>query len=141
LRTLAKFGDSLVNFAFSIALSLITNSPRGVKVPDKLLADIARRMGLREYFHLHRLREGELADLVEALLAMAWVQGLIDLGTLSVSLTKGLSVHDRKSRMEMEKAMADNLAELVGKLMKEVKWEKCMEDFVFGLRKRLESSL
>jgi len=43
---LAQFGDSLLNFAYSIALTETNGQPRGTKVPDKILADAAAKAGL-----------------------------------------------------------------------------------------------
>src|SRR6266487_2307267 len=46
---LAQFGDALLNFVFSLALTETTGRPRGTKVSDKTLAEAAARAGLRKY--------------------------------------------------------------------------------------------
>lgn len=82
---LAQFGDALVNFALSIALTEQTGRPRGMKVPDKILAQAAVQAGLRKHLP-RRLGRGEVANSVEALLGHAWLTRVISLEEISTSL-------------------------------------------------------
>ena len=82
---LAQFGDALVNFAISIALTEQTGRPRGTKVPDKVLAEAAVQAGLRKYLP-KRLGRGEVANSVEALLGHAWLTKVMTLEEISASL-------------------------------------------------------
>ena len=75
---LAQFGDSLLNFAYSIALTETTGRPRGTKVQDKILADAAARAGLRKRLP-RRVGRGDVANSLEALLGHAWLQKMITL--------------------------------------------------------------
>src|SRR3989449_8439188 len=75
---LAQFGDSLLNFAYSIALTEATGRPRGTKVPDKILAEAAARAGLRKRLP-RRVGRGDVANSLEALLGHVWLQKLITL--------------------------------------------------------------
>ena len=75
---LAQFGDSLLNFAYSIALTETTGRPRGTKVQDKILADAAARAGLRKHLP-RRVGRGDVANSLEALLGYAWLQKMITL--------------------------------------------------------------
>jgi len=75
---LAQFGDSLLNFAYSIALTETTGRPRGTKVQDKILADAAARAGLRKLLP-RRVGRGDVANSLEALLGHAWLQKMITL--------------------------------------------------------------
>ena len=75
---LAQFGDSLLNFAYSIALTETTGRPRGTKVPDKILADAAARAGLRKRLP-RRAGRGDVANSLEALLGHVWLQKMITL--------------------------------------------------------------
>jgi len=75
---LAQFGDSLLNFAYSIALTEITGRPRGTKVQDRLLADAAARAGLRKRLP-RRVGRGDVANSLEALLGHVWLQKMITL--------------------------------------------------------------
>jgi len=75
---LAQFGDSLLNFAYSIALTETTGRPRGTKVQDKILADAAARAGLRKRLP-RRVGRGDVANSLEALLGHVWLQKMITL--------------------------------------------------------------
>ena len=74
----AQFGDALLNFAYSIALTEITGRPRGIKVPDRVLADAAVKAGLRKHLP-RRVNRGEVANSLEALLGHAWLRKMITL--------------------------------------------------------------
>ncbi len=75
---LAQFGDSLLNFAYSIALTETTHRPRGTKVQDKILAYAAARAGLRKRLP-RRVGRGDVANSLEALLGHVWLQKMITL--------------------------------------------------------------
>ena len=75
---LAQFGDALLNFAFSLALTEVTGQPKGTKIPDKVLADAAVKAGLRKFLP-KRVGRGDVANCVEALLGYAWLQKLLTL--------------------------------------------------------------
>ncbi|HEV2120265.1 MAG TPA: ribonuclease III family protein [Candidatus Bathyarchaeia archaeon] len=84
---LAQFGDSLLNFAYSIALTEITGRPNGTKVRDKILADAAARAGLRKHLP-RRVGRGDVANSLEALLGYLWLQKMITLEEVVVCLKK-----------------------------------------------------
>lgn len=75
---LAQFGDALLNFAFSVALTEMLGRPKGTKIPDKVLADAAVRAGLRKFLP-RRVGRGDVANSVEALLGYVWLQKLLTL--------------------------------------------------------------
>lgn len=75
---LAQFGDSLLNFAYSITLTENTGRPRGTKVPDKILAGAAAKAGLRRLLP-RRVGRGDVANSLEALLGHVWLKKLITL--------------------------------------------------------------
>ena len=77
-KGLAQFGDALLNFAYSIALTETRGGPRGIKVPDKVLADAAVKAGLRKHLP-RRVNKGEVANSLEALLGHAWLRKMITL--------------------------------------------------------------
>ena len=77
-KELAQFGDSLLNFAYSVALTETRGGPRGTKVQDKVLADAAARAGLRRHLP-RRVNKGEVANSLEALLGHVWLQKIITL--------------------------------------------------------------
>lgn len=75
---LASFGDSLVNFIFSIALSKISGRFCGVRVRNRVLAEALNRCGLRGFLG-GRVDVHVKGNAVEALLAYAWVSGKVSL--------------------------------------------------------------
>jgi len=75
---LAQFGDSLLNFAYSVALTETTGRPRGIKVQDRILADAAAKAGLRKRLP-RRVGRGDVANSLEALLGHVWLQKMITL--------------------------------------------------------------
>jgi len=92
---LAQFGDSLLNFAYSIALTETTGQPRGIKVPDKILADAAAKAGLRKRLP-RRIGRGDVANSLEALLGHVWLQKMITLEEI-VSCLKSESLDPSKN--------------------------------------------
>ena len=77
-KGLAQFGDSLINFAYSIAITKTSGRPKGSKVPDKVLAEAAVKAGLRKFLP-RRISRGEIANSVEALLGRSWLDQLVNL--------------------------------------------------------------
>ena len=77
-KGLAQFGDSFLNFAYSIALTRTRGKPRGIKVQDKILAEAAVKAGLRKLLP-RRVSKGEVANSVEALLGYAWLEQRVSL--------------------------------------------------------------
>jgi ribonuclease III-like protein len=77
-KGLAQFGDSLINFAYSIAVTRSTGRPKGFKVQDKVLAEAAVKAGLRKMLP-RRVSRGEIANSVEALLGHSWLNKLVTL--------------------------------------------------------------
>ena len=75
-RGLAALGDALVNFAYSLALSLASGKPTGSRLDNRLLWEALRASGLREKMP-KRMSRHELADAAEAPLAYGWLSGLI----------------------------------------------------------------
>jgi len=77
-KDLAQFGDALLNFAYSLALTETIGKPRGTRVPDKVLAEAALKAGLRKHLP-RRVSRGEVANGLEALIGHSWLQKLLTL--------------------------------------------------------------
>ncbi len=75
-RGLAKLGDSLVNFTFSLALSEYLGKPTGERVPNASLAIALELAGLRSIIPPRTDKHGK-GDVAEALFAYSWLEGRI----------------------------------------------------------------
>lgn len=96
-KGLAKIGDNLVNFAYSLAKSLVLGEATGEKVRDSVLARALRatpayqRMG-------RRTDAGRAADGYEAIMAYLWLSGLLTVQDMVVSLQSTLHIGSGMSR-------------------------------------------
>lgn len=77
-KGLAQLGDSLLNFAYSMALTEKTGRPMGTRVPDKVLAEAAAKAGLRESLP-RRVGRGDVANSLEALVGFVWLEKIVNL--------------------------------------------------------------
>jgi hypothetical protein len=84
-KDLAQFGDALLNFAYSLALTETIGRPRGTRVPDKVLAEAAVKAGLRKHLP-RRVGRGEVANGLEALIAHSWLQKHLTLDDIMTCL-------------------------------------------------------
>ena len=75
-KGLAKFGDSLVNFVFSLALSEYLGRPTGERVPNASLSIALELAGLRGVVPPRTDKHGK-GDIAEAIFAYAWLEGEI----------------------------------------------------------------
>ena len=75
-KGLAKFGDSLVNFVFSLALSENLGRPTGERVPNASLSIALELAGLRHVIPPRTDKHGK-GDVAEAIFAYAWLEGKI----------------------------------------------------------------
>ncbi|MFX0172460.1 MAG: ribonuclease III family protein [Candidatus Hodarchaeota archaeon] len=71
----AKLGDSLVNFIYSIAKTIVIGKPTGMKVSDSILSE-AYKTSLWYKSNTLRLsgKKARIADSVEALILFFWVE-------------------------------------------------------------------
>ena len=102
---LAQFGDALLNFVFSLALTETTGHPRGTKVSDKTLADAAVRAGLRKYLP-RRIGRGDVANSLEALLGFVWLKKLLTLEEILNCLKTESVTHAQNFAQLAELALA-----------------------------------
>jgi len=84
-RGLAALGDALVNFAYSLALSLDAGRPQGKRLDNRALSEALRASGLRPLIPKRMVRH-QLANAVEALLAYGWLKGMFNLSDLVEAL-------------------------------------------------------
>jgi len=75
---LAEFGDSYVNFIYSLALSSKKALPQGARVQGKILSQALKKANLRRLLPNRSDRHVQ-ADAAEALIAFSWVKGIVGL--------------------------------------------------------------
>ncbi len=80
-KKLARFGDSLLNFLYSFALTKRKGEPTGEKVSDEILAAAAKNIGIRTLLP-SRISKGEIANSIEALLGYAWLKNKVSIEDL-----------------------------------------------------------
>ncbi|MFX0207931.1 MAG: ribonuclease III family protein [Candidatus Hodarchaeota archaeon] len=79
----AKLGDSLVNFIYSVAKSIVSEMPTGTKVSDSILSEAYRRS---LWYSTNTLKlkgkKDRIADTIEALILYFWVHEELSLEKL-----------------------------------------------------------
>ena len=75
---LAEFGDSYVNFIYSLALSMKEGVPQGARVQGMVLSQALRKANLRGFLPNRSDRHIQ-ADAAEALIAFSWIKEIVSL--------------------------------------------------------------
>ena len=76
-QNLAKLGDALLNFIYSLSLSQARGRADGRKIPNNLLAK-ALEMCRHSSLTPRRSDKHRKGDIVEAIFAYAWLTGILD---------------------------------------------------------------
>lgn len=87
-KDLAKLGDEIINFCFSLAKSAFHSKPTGDKVSAKILSEAMKITGLRTLAKL-RAKAHDIADAGEALIAYAYLSGLITTEEITQKILTG----------------------------------------------------
>jgi Ribonuclease III len=106
---LAQFGDALLNFAFSLALTKMHGNPTGTKIPDKVLADAAVKAGLRKFLP-RRVGRGDVANGFEALLGHLWLEKLLTLDEI-VECLKRESIDHSQNFVQLAELALERMKE------------------------------
>ncbi|NHJ40486.1 MAG: hypothetical protein FK731_10680 [Asgard group archaeon] len=124
-QSLAKFGDTLANFLYSLAKTRSLNKPIGMRVFDKALAETIRQTGLRELMP-SSISSGKLGDGVEALIGYVYLNNVMSLEEMLNILTIYFDKLDKKTledrvsdRQIMTESFSLLINEIVIKLTKE----------------------
>lgn len=96
---MASFGDSLLNFVYSLSLSRINGKFRGGRVRNKVLAEALCRCGLRDFLS-GKVDVHVKGDAVEALIAYAWISNKVSLDELVNVLSSNLRSNDFEDEVE-----------------------------------------
>ncbi|GAB6102622.1 ribonuclease III family protein [Thermococcus atlanticus] len=89
-KNLSKFGDSLINFVFSLALSEYLGHPSAGRVPNASLAMALELAGLKHLFPPRTDKHGK-GDIAEAVFAYAWLERKITIDEAAEILRKNLT--------------------------------------------------
>ena len=96
-KGLAKVGDGLVNFCYSLAKSLVLGQATGEKVRDSVLARAIRSTSV--YRHMNRRTDvGKAGDAYEAIMAYLWMTEKITISDMVDSLSESLDITSTTSR-------------------------------------------
>lgn len=96
-KGLAKVGDGLVNFCYSLAKSLALGYLTGEKVRDSVLARAIRATSV--YRHMNRRTDaGKAGDAYEAIMAYLWMTEKITISDMVASLSESLEIDNTTSR-------------------------------------------
>jgi hypothetical protein len=96
-KGLAKVGDGLVNFCYSLAKSLVLGYATGEKVRDSVLARAIRSTSI--YSHMNRRTDaGRAGDAYEAIMAYLWMTEKISISDMVDSLSESLVINSTTSR-------------------------------------------
>ncbi len=104
-KNLAQLGDSILNFAFSAALTRVTGKPTGRRVKNALMTSIIDSSNLRESFSLRTSRR-DRANGFEALAGYLWLQGLLQPEELIDVMAKALKAADDDRESEHQALQA-----------------------------------
>jgi hypothetical protein len=88
-HSLAKFGDSLTNFLYSLVKTRILDKPVGLRVFDKALAETIRQTGLRSIMPSSS-SAGDLGDGIEALIGYVYLHDIMSLEEMTTVMSSYL---------------------------------------------------
>ncbi len=96
-KGLAQIGDTLVNFCYSLAKSVVLGKMAGEKVRDRVLARAIRATPV--YQHIHRRTDaGRAADAYESIMAWLWMKNLIEAQFIIEFLVENMSMDSTTNR-------------------------------------------
>ena len=113
--SLEKFGDSLVNFIYSLAKSRTLGEYDGVKVPNSCLAEALVHSDFETPRRTDKHGKG---DFVERIIAESWVKGTISEKECVNILMPVLSSYNLRVRKEERRAIVDGFKEVLNEIKK-----------------------
>ncbi|ACJ15866.1 hypothetical protein, conserved [Thermococcus onnurineus NA1] len=117
-KGLSKFGDSLINFVFSLALSEYLGRPTGERVPNASLSIALELSGLRHVVPPRTDKHGK-GDIAEAIFAYAWLEGKITVEEAVEILKENFTedvTHFSRRKEAIGKAFAEVFKVIKGRL-------------------------
>jgi hypothetical protein len=118
-KGLARFGDSITNLVFSLAVSLVLGHPEGRRAPDKILSQALTEAGLR---HMAPKRAGsdELGDIAESLIASAWLNKTISIEGAASTIASEFNQGDIGDRRKENLSAIRGFKKLLQEVMKQM---------------------
>lgn len=89
---LAKFGDSVVNFIYNMAVYQAQHKLQGVKVWDRCLAVACKNSPLKDYLTSQK-KPGDIADAVEAFIGYLVIENRAIIEDMISILTRYLNIN------------------------------------------------
>jgi 23S rRNA maturation mini-RNase III len=116
-KGLAKIGDGLVNFCYSLAKSAVLGEATGEKVRDSVLAHAIRATPV--YSQIGRRTDvGDAADAFEAIMAYLWLTKTISIEEIVNLLVQNLEIDSKTSRKKENSIAACAFQIVLEKYMK-----------------------
>lgn len=115
-KGLAKIGDSLVNFCYSLAKSVVLGEATGEKVRDSVLARALR--ATPAYSKMGRRTDaGRAADGYEAIMAYLWLSKKVTIHDIVSSLRSTLNIDSQMNRKQEANAAVVSFQLLLEQLL------------------------
>ncbi|HUT80823.1 MAG TPA: ribonuclease III family protein [Candidatus Bathyarchaeia archaeon] len=115
---LAKFGDTLTNFIYSLAKTNVQGEAVGIRVYDKALAEVIRQTGLRSVMQSSS-SSGDLGDGTEALLGYAYLNEIMTIEEMVALIISYLETVPKENLIERSKER-ENMIESFVKIVEEI---------------------
>lgn len=119
---LAKLGDPLANFIYSLGKSMACEQPLGDKVSNEVLSNALSAAELR-YLAPSRVDRHVLGDFVEAIIAFAWLEDEIEIDEAANILSNYFEDVNFDSRKEVSAAAEEGFEELLLVISERVSFE------------------
>ncbi|MCD6128063.1 MAG: hypothetical protein J7J21_06835 [Methanomicrobia archaeon] len=113
--SLEKFGDSLINFIYSLAKSEVMKEYDGIKVPNSCLAEA---LTLSDFESPRRSDKHKKGDFVERIVAESWIEGKITERECVEIIKSTIRKYDLRDRKEERRAMIEGFKNLLNEIKK-----------------------
>lgn len=118
-KGLAKIGDGLVNFCYSLAKSAVLGKATGEKVRDSVMAKAIRATSV--YSQIGRRTDaGDAADAFEAIMAYLWLAQRMSIEEFVKLLVQNLEIDSKTSRKKEDAAAAHAFQFVLENYMKDL---------------------
>lgn len=117
-HSLAKFGDSLINFVYSLARTNVMKKPIGERVLDKALAEAVKNSGLRSVMK-SSASAGDIGDGAEALIGYTYLNDLMTIEEMTEIISNYLE--NTKDDLQDRKWERENMIHSITIILEKIK--------------------